>query len=597
MIFIDFEVFKYDWLCVAVDPGKQKEWVIVNDRDRLDRLYREYKDDLWVNHNMRGYDQYILRAILLGLDPKKVNDWIIVKDRPGWQFSSLFRKIPLMVFDTMPNPPVGLKTLEAFMGSSVKESDVPFDLPRKLTQREIDDTVGYCRNDVMEAIKVFLHRKSQFDAMLFIVKNFDLPLSCIGMTEAQITAKVLGCQKRDWDDEFDYELLPCLRLSKYKHIAEWYEEIRKTKPKGDEAKKAFYKQKLITYVAGVPHTFAFGGLHGATGKIRTKKNGEREIINTPVHRKGRILHVDVGSYYPSMLIAWDLVTRAATNDNYRLVYKTRMQLKREGKKKEQGPYKKMLNALSGAMKDKNNPAYDARNNNSMCINGQLMLLDLVEHLESVPGFELLQSNTDGLIIQIPDTQEAFDHVSAVCREWEGRCSTEKCDILLELDEIDELFQKDVNGYLWIEGDKVHRIGAYVKELSPLDNDLPIVNEALVNYMVHGIPVETTVYRCNDIISFQKVVKLSNKYKWVEHEEKGRTTRYDYKCYRVFASRDETDGRILKCDGIRNPAKFGMTPDRCFILNDSLEAVGIPSKLDKDWYVEVAKKRLADFGVM
>ena len=62
------------------------------------------------------------------------------------------------------------------------------------------------------------------------------------------------------------------------------------------------------------------------------------------------------------------------------------------------PYKKMLNALSGGMKDETNPAYDPRNNNCMCINGQLMLLDLIEHLEVIPGFELIQSNTDGLII-------------------------------------------------------------------------------------------------------------------------------------------------------------------------------------------------------
>lgn len=68
----------------------------------------------------------------------------------------------------------------------------------------------------------------------------------------------------------------------------------------------------------------------------------------------------------------------------------------------------MLNALSGAMKDETNAAYDPRNNNCMCINGQLMLLDLIEHLEVVPGLELIQSNTDGLIIWIPDTDEAFE---------------------------------------------------------------------------------------------------------------------------------------------------------------------------------------------
>ena len=113
-----------------------------------------------------------------------------------------------------------------------------------------------------------------------------------------------------------------------------------------------------------------------------------------------------------MLIAWGLVTRAATNNNFKLVYDTRKAMKKkqvaaakvgrkaEAKqwKKAQLPYKKMLNALSGAMKDETNAAYDPRNNNCMCINGQLMLLDLIEHLEVVPGLELIQSNTDGLII-------------------------------------------------------------------------------------------------------------------------------------------------------------------------------------------------------
>lgn len=73
------------------------------------------------------------------------------------------------------------------------------------------------------------------------------------------------------------------------------------------------------------------------------------------------------------------------------------------------------------MKDETNAAYDPRNNNCMCINGQLMLLDLIEHLEVVPGFELIQSNTDGLIIWIPDTDEAFEMVDDICWEWEQRC--------------------------------------------------------------------------------------------------------------------------------------------------------------------------------
>ena len=322
-----------------------------------------------------------------------------------------------------------------------------------------------------------------------------------------------------------------------------------------------------------------------------------------------------------MLIAWDLVTRAARHpEQYKNVYDTRMALKRAGKKREQAPYKKLLNSLSGAMKDNTNNAYDPRNNNCMCINGQLMLLDLIEHLEAVPGFELIQSNTDGLIIRIPDTDEAFDQVDDICFDWEQRCSTEKCSILLGLDTISEIYQKDVNNYLWIEPDgKVERKGAYVKELSPIDYDLPILNKALVDYMVRKIPVEQTIGQCDQLKEFQKLVKLSDAYKWVEHEQgtptlvketrhrDGTSTKlysysgsekYSYKSYRVFASKDMHDGRIVKCGGKRGkPEKFGGTPDHCFIWNDSTDGAGCPPQLDRSWYVDIAKKRLADYGVV
>ena len=133
LLFFDFETFKFDWLVVAIDPVEKKEFVIINDKTKLEQLYKQYKRDIWVGFNCRNYDQYILKGIMLGFDPKRINDWIIVKDRKGWEFSSLFNKIPLNLFDVMPNPPVSLKTLEAFMGNSIHETSVPFDIDRKLT--------------------------------------------------------------------------------------------------------------------------------------------------------------------------------------------------------------------------------------------------------------------------------------------------------------------------------------------------------------------------------------------------------------------------------------------------------------------------------
>lgn len=622
MIFYDFEVFKHDWLAVFIDVTRKKEHVIINSPDELKALYEANRRDIWVGFNNKHYDQYIMKGILLGLDPKRINDWIIVEKREGWQFSSAFNKVPMINYDVMPNPPVGLKTMEGFLGSDIKESEVPFNIDRPLTPQEIEQTVFYCRHDVEETIKVFLQTADVFEAMHGIIQAFPdmVSLSNIGDSEARITAKVLGCRKQEFNDEFDFFFLPCLRLNKYRYVQDWFEQKRKEalsldlQNRSEYDKKTWYKsQSLETLVAGIPHTFGFGGLHGATEK--------------PSHFTGALYHVDVNNYYPSMLIAWQLVTRAATNDNYQKVYKTRKALKykqthaaskAEAKrfKKMQLPYKKMLNALSGAMKDNTNPAYDPRNNNCMCINGQLMLLDLIEHLEVIPGFELIQSNTDGLIVKVPDTDEAFDMMDDICWEWEQRCSTPLCDILLELDCIHEIFQKDVNNYLWVSADgSVERIGAYVKELSAVDNDLPIINKALVDYMVNKTPVEQTINQCDDLIMFQKIVKLSDKYDWVEHEhctpvilKKGvrvikeiyeypETVKYTYKSYRVFASNSQDDGRLLKRKAIKSKGeKFGNTPEHCFIFNDDVNGIKVPETLDRGWYIDLAKKRLKQFGV-
>ena len=625
MVFYDFEVFEYDWLAVFIDVTKKEEHVIINSPDKLKALYEANRKDIWVGYNNKHYDQYIIKGILLGMNPKKINDWIIVDKNEGWQYSKAFNKIPMINYDVMPNPPIGLKTMEGFLGSNIKETDVDFRIKRKLTQEEIEQTVKYCRHDVEETIKVFLQKVDNFNAVHGIIQAFpkETSLQDIGDSEARITAKVLECSRKNFNDEFDFFFLPCLRLKKYKYVQDWFEERKKEalnmklQDFDKQDKKTWYKsQNLETVVAGIPHSFGFGGLHGASDK--------------PIHRKGQILHVDVNNYYPSMLIAWGLVTRAATNDNFKLVYNTRKSMKKkqiaaakagnkaEAKrwKKAQLPYKKMLNALSGAMKDETNAAYDPRNNNCMCINGQLMLLDLIEHLEVVPGLELIQSNTDGLIIWIPDTDEAFDMVDDICWEWEQRCSTEQCSILLELDNISEIYQKDVNNYLWVGVDGgVERIGAYVKELSSIDNDLPILNKALVDYMVNKTPVEQTINQCDDLIMFQKLVKLSDKYNWVEHEhctpiirktgvrvikesyEYPDKDRYSYKCYRVFASNRITDGRLLKRKTVKPKGeKFGNTPDHCFVFNDSVIGVKVPLELDRQWYIDLAKKRLKQFGI-
>lgn len=321
-------------------------------------------------------------------------------------FSSLLRSFPLNNFDVMPNPPIGLKTLEGFMGSNIKETDVPFDIDRPLTKAEIEQTVFYCTHDVEETIKVFIQRKSQFDAMLTLVKQFKLPISDIGKTEAGITAKILECEMTKRDDEFDFIIEDYQQIKKYTQVMDWF--------RAQQGNHDYYSNKLEVMIANVPHKFGAGGIHGARPKYKFMPGQGRQCW-----------HIDVTSYYPSYLIAHDRITRSAKHpERYSWAYFHQIELKRQGRKPERLPYKKMLNALSGAMKDKYNPAYDPCMNNTMVVNCQISALMLIEMLEVIPGFELIQSNTDGLIVSIPDTDEAFNQMDDICYEWETRCSND-----------------------------------------------------------------------------------------------------------------------------------------------------------------------------
>lgn len=598
MIFYDFEVFKYDWLVVLIDLDAKKETVIINNRDQLQQFYDQHKGVIWAGYNSRHYDQYILKAILCGFDPKEVNDWIIVEERPGYRFSSLLRNFPLINYDVMPNPPISLKTLEAFMGHSIKETSVPFDIDRPLTEAELAETVKYCRHDVEETVEVWLRSIEEFNTTMFFVNHFHLGSDCIGKTKAQLAATILGGNRKGktFDDEFKFPILDCVQLNKYKAVASWYK---------NPVNHDYRKTQEDVMVAGVPHTFAWGGGHGAIRQY---------------HGSGVFIVIDVTAYYPSLQKQFKIGYRVMDNpENFEFIHDSNIEFKRKGDKKARQPFKIMDNAISGQMKEPGSALFDPMSNNTICINGQLLLLDLIEHLETAGCCQLIQNNTDGIIIKPHDYDRDFDTIDDVVWEWEQRTGM-KMDFDIF---IGHIFQKDVNNYFLIDRETgaVKAKGAYVKKLSDLDYDLPIVNRAIVEYFTTGATPEKTIGACDSLRDFQKVVKVSSKYRYALYspttttekirDEKGRlktVIRFSGgevqtdKTFRVFASKDRSRGGIYKVSRKmvkgreKNPEKFANTPDHCFIINDDVSAMSIPDELDRQYYIDLAWKRLKDYGV-
>ena len=571
--FYDFEVFKHDWMVVVINPVAHDERVIINDADALTALYEEHKREIWVGYNNLHYDQFIFKGILCGFDPKAINDFIIAEGHKGWQYSSLLRKLYMVNYDVFhPRTDRGLKTHEAYLGNDICETTVPFDIDRKLTEAEIAETVKYCRHDVEQTIEVFMQRKSEFDARMDLLKMFNLPLVYLGKTDAQLTAIILGAERpaRPRDDEFDIVPLPCLDLGPYDFIRSWYLD-----PVNQD-----YSATLDFDIAGCPHKCAWGGLHGAI----TQYAGEGYFIN-----------VDVESYYPAEMIAHALLSRNVQDPSkFKGIRDHRIELK-HAKDPRQKALKLVVNGTYGASKDKFNALYDPRQANMVCVNGQLMLIDLIHKLVRDVGAEIIQSNTDGVLIRMPDDFDGgpdafYDRVDDVAYEWEHRTG-----MGLEFDEFTRVYQKDVNNYVLVAADgSMKTKGAYVKKLGPLDYDLAVVNKALVEYMVHGVPVEDTIMADDDLIDYQRVVKVSGKYKYGVHGHERLTD----KCFRVFASTRESDGMVGRVKaGKAKPEKFGNTSEHSFIDNGDVHGKKCPGYLDKSWYIELAKTRLAQFGVM
>lgn len=582
----DFEVFKYDWLVVINNPVNKTEITIINDKQCLEEYYKKHKNDIWVGYNSRGYDQWILKGILCGFNPYNISKFIIEDRRKGWEYSNLLNKIQLYNYDVFSGYH-GLKTLEGFMGNNIKETSVPFNLDRKLNSEEIAETVKYCKHDVKQTLEVFIKRKGDFDTQLAMIKQFGLPLKSIGKTQAQLIGTILNARRVDGRmDEFDIRLPNTLKLGKYSWIGEWYLTAKERAMKDydfldlnnyEDIKKEFYGQILETEIAGVPHTFAWGGVHGALPQYEYHCKDDEYLIMS-----------DVASLYPSLMIQYNLHSRnIADPKKFIEIYNTNLEMK-ANKNPLRPVYKLICNTTYGCMGDIYNPLYDKLHQNLVCVFGQMLLLDLIEKCENIPSFKLIQSNTDGILVLIK--KKDFELFDTIVKEWEKRTR-----LSMEYSYFKSIFQKDVNNYVAVKTSGSFKTkGAYVKKLTELDYDLPIINKAMVEYMVNNVPVEKTIDECKTLKEFQKIVKISSNYYCGWHNNRFLTD----KTFRVFASKSHQDTYIGKVKEIgATIEKFANTPDHCLIINEDINEMKIPLMLDKQWYVDLTKERLTQFGVI
>lgn len=586
----DFEVYsKINWFCVTfinyVD--RDKEIVVVNDRQKLIDFYNKHKDDIFISYNGRQYDTGIFKGIMDGMKVGYVNDKIILEGKKPFQIVKNAKKYPLNDYDAIIKDK-SLKQLEAYMGDDIRETEVDFNVSRTLTEKEIKQTLFYNRHDVIELLRVLDYSWDDFEGQLDIIELYGLDMSYFTKTKVQLAAKILNAiPQHTMDDEFDIRLPQTIEISdKYKFIPEWYMNPKNWRYKEHlHSEDNQHNNQLCCVVAGIPHVFAWGGCHGAD---------EEESIF-----EGIILHADVSSMYPATDIEYNLLSRKFKNpDDFRKMRDFRLDLKTRGNSKNKA-LKPMINGVYGASKDRNGAIYDPLMANLTCIFGQLFILDLIDKLE--PYCRLLQTNTDGIFV-LCKNEIMKNKVIEITHAVGKRLKME-----FEIDEYTKLIQANVNNYIAVmKNGKLECKGKMVKFNTPIDNECSILNDAVRDYLAFEVPVENTINECNELIKFQKVIKLSAKYKevWygnlVNDDKKASKVdgeKLSGKVHRVFASSRKSDGSIYKLkmnNKIKSYEKFADTPDNLFIDNSDINNTEIPEYLDKEYYIREAKKRIYMF---
>ena len=587
----DFECYsKINWFCVTFInyEDRTNKIVILNDKQKLIDFYNKHKNDIFISYNGRQYDTGMFKGILAGMNVGYVNDKLIKEGKKPFQVVRNSKKYPLNDYDTILKDK-SLKQLEAFMGDDIRETEVDFNKDEELTDEEIQQTLHYNGHDVIEMLKVLDHCWDDFEGQLDIIELYGLDMSYFTKTKVQLASKILNAvNQHTLDDEFSIRLPETIQLSdKYKFIPEWYLSPKNWRYKEHlRSEDNQHNNQLCCIVAGIPHVFAWGGCHGADDKQAVFE--------------GIILHADVSSMYPTTDIEYGLLSRKFKNpDDFKQMRDFRLKLKAERNSKNKA-LKPMINGVYGATKDRNNPAYDPLMANLTCVFGQMFILDLIDKLE--PYCRLLQTNTDGIFV-LCENEEMKNKVIEITNEVGKRLRME-----FEIDEYTKLIQKDVNNYIAVmKNGKLECKGAMVKFNKPIDNDLPILNDAVRNYLASGIPVEQTINECTEYIKFQKVIKLSAKYKEIWYgngivAKDNKITSIDGellkgKVHRVFASKRVSDGSIYKLKiekGVKSYEQFANTPKHLFIDNEDIHEKSIPKHLDKEYYINEAKKRIEMF---
>ena len=204
----DFEVTAHDWLLVLKDYRTRKRVVFHNSIPNDVQNFIDMNNPILMGYNNNGYDKYILKAILNGYTPeeiKEVNDHIIGGGN-GWELDLGNIKVPTQIdLINCIVPRKSLKELEGNLFLNITESTVDFNIKTKWNKQEYDEMLYYCDHDVDALFPIFDMLMTRFKSKFIIAKLGKMdPEYALSLTDANLTAVLLGGERQEHDDNFAY---------------------------------------------------------------------------------------------------------------------------------------------------------------------------------------------------------------------------------------------------------------------------------------------------------------------------------------------------------------------------------------------------------
>lgn len=569
-----------------VDTGNKLYFEMHNDDDSdFDRakMKRLMTNNTIVGFNSEGYDIPMIKAAIKGYsnaELKKISDKIIVKGMKYWEVDRQFG-LPRMNLDHIDliNIAPGFGSLKLYGGriNAPKMQDLPIEPSATISAKDAQDLRDYCLDGDLELTQLlFEYLAPQIALRRTMSEQYDIDL--MAKSDAQIAEAVFKHELTAAGVEVYKTVVRPGSWFKYKvpsFVSFESEEFIQALQDVNDAQFVINDKGSVVLPDILKKPYSFDG---AKYKMGIGGLHSQEKKQTIIAEEGQTLvDKDVKAYYPWIILNQNLYPKHLTSTFgkvYGGIVQKRMDAKASGDKVTDASLKIVINSSFGKFGSKYSTMYSPDLLIQTTITGQLSLMMLIERLVVI-GVKICSANTDGIVMLFDDT--LADAVEDVCFNWELDTGFELEDTFYKA-----VYSRDVNNYLAVKTDNSHK-GKGIFTLGGLGKNVAntICYEAVIDHVVNGSDIETTIRNCKDSAKFA-TIRTVNGGAVCNGQVIGKSIRWYYStaiddCIRYA----KNDNKVPKTDGAWPMMQLRKT---------------IPGDLDYQWYINEANEILGSLGL-